>query len=185
MKLSLKAKRIIALCICCVLLAAAVFQNLRSGAASSGKDPGDNPVNQPNDPNDGDDGNGSLVGNDGSDIIEEYFAGARLERESSRSMEEEACQAILNSEESSEEEKTAANETVQVLSLRNEVESTLETAIKSRGYEDVFVLLDDSGAVDVTVWSEELAEDEVMILANLILDNTGAEMDQIVVKNIA
>lgn len=185
--MSLKVKRIVALCVCCVLLGAAVVQNLRSSAVSAGQGSVDQPVDQP-------DTGGTGNGNENDDpvsqpeedrLVAEFFSGARLERESNRSMQEEACQTILSSAESSAEEKTAAQETVQVLSLRSEVELTLENAIKSRGYEDVFVLLDDSGAVDVTVWAESLAEEEVMILASLILDNTEAEMDQIVVQSIA
>ena len=76
--MSLKTKRLIALGICLVLLAAAIFQNIRNNKdKAAGKD---------------DDKKGLIV-NDPDDYLdetildaEEFFAGARLERESKRSL---------------------------------------------------------------------------------------------------
>lgn len=175
--MSLKTKRLIALGICLVLLAAAIFQNIRNNKdKAAGKD---------------DDKKGLIV-NDLDDYLdetildaEEFFAGARLERESKRSLLVAECAAVIDDTESSEEEKVQAMELKDAIEMMIELESDMETAIKGRGYEEVIVELDEDGYIYVTVMAEELTEQEVMVLAGIAIDTTGATLDQIVVKNIS
>ena len=192
--LSMRTKRIIALCICCALLALAIFQNIRSNSSDSGKDDGggnlvvDGGSDQKGDGNVNQEGPGegtesglgiTLVSNP-----EEYFASARLERMNNRSLAEEACLHVVNSEEASEEEKASAKEAAETLKLMGEIETNIETSILSRGYEDALVCLDDEGYVDITVLADSLNESEVMTLAALAVEATGADYDMIVLRGI-
>ena len=78
-----------------------------------------------------------------------------------------------------------AMELKDAIEMMIELESDMETAIKGRGYEEVIVELDEDGYIYVTVMAEELTEQEVMVLAGIAIDTTGATLDQIVVKNIS
>lgn len=95
------------------------------------------------------------------------------------------CAAVIDDTESSEEEKVQAMELKDAIEMMIELESDMETAIKGRGYEEVIVELDEDGYIYVTVMAEELTEQEVMVLAGIAIDTTGATLDQIVVKNIS
>jgi stage III sporulation protein AH len=181
---SIKTKRIIALSICLLLLAAAIFQNIRNNAKLAGKDnendDGNVLVNDGNDNNDDENTNTT----DGSDEAKEFFAGARLERESDRSLSEAECLAVISDTEASEDEKTAATQMQLAIEMMNQMENTIETAIKSRGYNDVFVILDSDGFIKITVMAKELTEGEVETLTDIALENTDADIGQLVINNI-
>lgn len=174
--MSLKTKRIIALSICLVLLAAAIFQNIR---------------NNKDKPTDTDEEKKGIIVNDPDDYddetlldAEEFFAGARLERESKRSLQVAECVAVISDQEATEEEKAQAKEIQDALQVVSELESDMETSIKSRGYDDVFIELDEDGYINVTVLAEELTEQEVMVLADIVISATDASLDQVVIRNI-
>lgn len=176
--MSIKTKRIIALSICLLLLTAAIFQNIRNNNKDKKTDNEDKNGIIVNDGDNNDDETGELLD------AEEFFAGARLERDSKRSLLEAECIAVISDQEASDDEKEEAQQMQLALEMMMQLEEEMETTIKSRGYEDVFVELDEDGYINVTVMAEELNETEVMVLANIVVDSTDAELDQITIKNI-
>ena len=195
-------KRIIALCICCALLAAAVIQNVYSNRKNDGGD-ADGTANvqsgdevladggQAADTNADADANAdvNVDANAGADneetvptgilceSVEDYLSGLRLERDQLRSLEAEECMSIIESEETAEDEKTKAQESVQSIGIMQEIESSVETALESKGYEDVFVNYSEDGSIDVTLVAKTLIEEEVMAIALLIETATGVTVD--------
>ena len=192
MKLSAKVKKIIALCICCALLAVAIIQNVYTGlkeekqeAAGSNQTEGDKDVLS----NDGEDLESS--GDEDSvttglkcDSVEDYFSGLRLERDEVRSLAAEECMAIIENETAADEEKSKAQETVQSIGMMQEIENSLETALKSKGYQDVFVNYDNDGEIDVTLVADNLVQDEVSAIAAIIQTSTGISIAKMSVQNV-
>lgn len=192
MKLSGKVKKIIALCICCALLAVAIIQNVYTGlkeekqeAAGSNQTEGDKDVLS----NDGEDLESS--GDEDSvttglkcDSVEDYFSGLRLERDEVRSLAAEECMAIIENETAADEEKSKAQETVQSIGMMQEIENSLETALKSKGYQDVFVNYDNDGEIDVTLVADNLVQDEVSAIASIIQTSTGISIAKMSVQNV-
>lgn len=176
--MSIKTKRIIALSICLLLLTAAIYQNIRSNSKGRKANNDDKSGIIVNDDNDNDDETGEILD------AEEFFAGARLERDSKRSLAEAECIAVISDAEASEDEKEEAQQLQIALEMMIQLEEEMETSIKSRGYEDVFVELDEDGYINITVMAEELTETEVMVLANIVVDSTEAELDRITIKSI-
>lgn len=178
--MSIKTKRIIALSICLLLLTAAIFQNIRNNSKAGNTDKDNNKDGLI--VNDGDDNDDET----GGEILdaEEFFAGARLDRESKRSLTEAECTAVIGDQDATDEEKAAAQELQLALEMMVELEGEMETAIKSRGYEDVFVELDENGYVNVTVMAEELTEQEVMALADVVVSAANISLDQLAIKSI-
>ena len=197
-------KRIIALCVCCLLLVAAIVQNVYSNRKKNAADTGGAPGNSDvlvNDPDGGDEntgGDGLLTntqpGDDNSgkkeptgiqcDSVADFMAGLRLERDESRSVAAEACMTVIESEAADADEKTKAQETVQSISLMQEIENTVETAIKGEGYADAFACFDDSGSFDVTVVAETMSQEEVMAIAYMIQTAAGLEISSLSVQSI-
>jgi stage III sporulation protein AH len=192
MKLSAKVKKIIALCICCALLAVAIIQNVYTGLKEEKQEAtGSNQT----------EGSKDVLSNDGEDVessgdedsvttglkcdsVEDYFSGLRLERDEVRSLAAEECMAIIENETAADEEKSKAQETVQSIGMMQEIENSLETALKSKGYQDVFVNYDNDGEIDVTLVADNLVQDEVSAIASIIQTSTGISIAKMSVQNV-
>ena len=196
-------KRIIALCVCCLLLAAAIVQNVYSNrkknAAGTGT-PGNSDVlaNDPGNSDENTEGDGLLTNTQPEDgngekreptgikcgSVADYMAGLRLERDESRSIAAEACMTVIESEAADADEKTKAQETVQSISLMQEIENSIETVLKGEGYTDVFACYDTSGSFDVTLVAETMSQEEVMAIAYMIQTAAGIEISSLSVQSV-
>lgn len=165
--MSIKVKRIIALSVCAVLLTVAIVQNVRSAKQEAGEIKPTAAANA--DP----------VETNQSD---EFFAKARLERESERAAAEAECAAVLADSESTEAEITEANEISESLAAMMETEQKLESVIAGRGYEDVLVMLSGEGEMEITVSKAEIDETEAAAIAQLAQESTGISIDNLCLK---
>ena len=151
--MSMRTKRIIALVVCVSLLATAIILNVRTEKGEAGDKTGGDNVNV-SVGGDETDQNGSenvINGNEETDVgagvtkvddAEEYFAAIRLNRLNSRSETEESCNEIIDSETASESNVADAVAQIETLKKTTTMETDLETAVKSRGYDDVFVIIE-------------------------------------------
>ena len=94
--MSVKVKRLIALGVCVALLGVAVFQNVRMNNK-------DKLTPKPTQTANSQSKEDSVVNSD------EFFAQARLEKESNRAEEEALCAAVIADSQSTEEEISEAN----------------------------------------------------------------------------
>lgn len=187
--MSMRTKRLIALAVCLVLLAVAVVQNASADRAEAGNtsDVGNVNISTGN----GDENKDLLVdkpANVGSGVInvddaEEYFATIRLNKLNDRSETEESCNEIIDSEAAAEE--TVAEAVAQMESLKKiaKTEESLETNIMSRGYEDVFVIIEND-CVYITVAADSLDVNEASAIAVSACEIAGCEMDDVILKGV-
>lgn len=187
--MSMRTKRLIALAVCLVLLAVAVVQNASADKAEAGNPSKDGNVNVST--GNGDDNKDLVVDkpeNVGSGVIkvndsEEYFATIRLNKLNDRSETEESCNEIIDSEGAAEE--TVADAVAQMESLKKiaKTEESLETNIMSRGYKDVFVIIEND-CVYITVAADSLDVNEASAIAVSACEITGCEMDDVILKGV-
>lgn len=191
--MSMRTKRIIALVICVSLLVVAIVQNMRTDSAeanggsigggvnisASGSADDDNAQSTGGSQTEFDVGAGVVKVND----AEEYFAVIRLNRLNSRSRTEESCNEIIESDTSSESNVADAVAAMEDLRKTTQMETDLETAVKSRGYNDVFVSIEND-SVYITVLADSLDEAEVSAIAASAGDITGYNLDEIVLKGV-
>lgn len=187
--MSMRTKRLIALAVCLVLLAVAVVQNASADRAEAGNtsDVGNVNISTGN----GDENTDLLVDKPadvGSGVInvddaEEYFATIRLNKLNDRSETEESCNEIIDSEAAAEE--TVAEAVAQMESLKKiaKTEESLETNIMSRGYEDVFVIIEND-CVYITVAADSLDVNEASAIAVSACEIAGCEMDDVILKGV-
>ncbi|MBE7057877.1 MAG: SpoIIIAH-like family protein [Ruminococcaceae bacterium] len=189
--MSMRTKRLIALAVCLVLLAVAVVQNAGTQSAQAGKPAGEGNVNVNTDIGE-DDGSEVVsegeIENIGSGVIkvddkEEYFATVRLNKLNQRSEAEESCNEIIGSETSGENSVAEAVAKIESLREITQIEENLETNITARGYDDVFVIIENE-CVYITVSAESLDANEASAIAVSACDITGCEMDDIVLKGV-
>lgn len=191
--MSMRTKRIIALVICVSLLAVAIVQNMRSDKAEAGVDDTGDVNISVGGSGTFDDGSQSTGGSRtefdvGAGVIkvndaEEYFAVIRLNRLNSRSKTEESCNEIIESDTANESNVADAVAAMEDLRKTAQMETDLETAVKSRGYNDVFVSIEND-SVYITVLADSLDEAEVSAIAASAGDITGYNLDEIVLKGV-
>lgn len=187
--MSLKVKRILALLFCCVLLAAAIYQNVRS-------DDVDEMVNS--DENSKDvifvqDNNSEETGTAEDDAVATgvlcgdpvgYVTGLRIEREAERSAYTEECMAVIENISSAESEVLQAQDNILSVNSVIESELSLENMLKSRGYEDVFVEYNDDGFIDVVLVAKTITESEVDMITSVINSEVEVSSEYITIRSV-
>ena len=118
-----------------------------------------------------------------------YFAEARLERDKVRSKEKEELMNIAQSTDgsvSASSTLTSSEAQAQLVGLirRSETESTIETLVKQRGFEDAMTYMSDTGNVDVIVKADSLSATEVAKISDIVTRHADVTMDKITVKNV-
>ncbi|MCX7772432.1 MAG: SpoIIIAH-like family protein [Clostridia bacterium] len=118
-----------------------------------------------------------------------FFSEARLERDKARSKEKEELKAIAEGNEqavaaSVNLTSSEAQEQLVAVIRRCEAESTIETLIKQRGFEDALVYMSDTGNVDVMVKASSLSAQDVAKISDIVLRHSEATMENITVKNV-
>ncbi len=191
--MSMRTKRIIALVVCVSLLAVAIIQNVKTDKGEAGNKGGGDNVGVSvggNDKNNGSDdvNSGNNPSDTGSGVVkvndtEEYFATIRLNRLNARSETEESCNEIIDSETASESNVADAVAQIETLKKVTKMETDLETAVKSRGYGDVFVIIEND-SVYITVQSDSLDGSEASAIATSACEITGYTLDDIVLKGV-
>jgi stage III sporulation protein AH len=138
------------------------------------------------------DGAGAIVADDTlaeADKTSGFFAEARLERDKVRSKQKEELKAMTEvtdkaSAASSTLTSTEASTQLVELIKRSEIESSIETLIKQRGFEDALAYMSDTGNIDVMVKAESLSEKEVAQISDIVVRHADVGMDNITVKNV-
>lgn len=130
-------------------------------------------------------GEAKLVGNMGETSVseEDFFASARLNRESGRSKSIETFNAIINNENTDAASKQSAQNGILELADNTETESAIENLIKSRGFEDAVCYINNSQA-NVVVKAESLDEAQVAVITEIVKEQTGIPSEKIKVVEI-
>lgn len=130
-------------------------------------------------------GEAQLVSNMGSDYIEEsdYFAAARLERESGRSKSIETFNTIINNENTDEVSKQSAQKGILDLADNTQTETAIENLIKARGFEDAVCYINNFQA-NVVVKADSLDEAQVALITEIVTEQTSIPPEKIKVVEI-
>ena len=172
----LTKKGIIALAVLIILLAGAIWLNIRlngenpadGGSADGTSAPG----------KDGASGtNVSTVGGN-ANIDSSYFANFRDERNLVRAQEIEYLRMILAEEGSDAETVQNAKERLMELVSNMEQEFAIESLIRAKGFLDAAVTLR-SDAISVIIDGETLSDEEVARILDIVQTETGAEASKI------
>ncbi|HBR01668.1 MAG TPA: stage III sporulation protein AH [Ruminiclostridium sp.] len=118
-----------------------------------------------------------------------YFAEARMQRDKSRSKEKEELQNMaqgISGEVEASSILTSEEVQTQLMAVikRSEAETTIETLIKQRGFEDALAYMSDTGNIDVVVKAASLSEKEVAQISDIVVRHADVDMENITVKNV-
>ena len=118
-----------------------------------------------------------------------FFTEERLERDKARSKQKDELKAIAQATDgsvstSSTLSSTQAQERLVEVIKRSEAESTIETLIKQRGFEDALAYVSDTGNVDVIIKASSLSAKEVALISDIVVRHADCSMENITVKNV-
>ncbi len=102
----------------------------------------------------------------------DFFSEARLEREIGRSQSVASLQSIARDAATSEEGRAAAEAEVVELTRLSETESSIESMICAKGFEDAVIYISD-GKVTAIVKAEKLESADVAKIVDVITAQTG------------
>lgn len=114
---------------------------------------------------------------------EAYFAEAKLSRTKSRDEAMDALRYMLEDANLSEEKMAELTLQAAELAKSIEVEGKIENLIKSKGFEDCMVYLEDE-KIDVVLRCSELTDSEAAQIKDVILREVALENDQISIIEI-
>lgn len=131
-------------------------------------------------------GEAKLVNADAYDETEDdaYFTSAVLNRQRSRDEALQTLQVVIDSSESMPDVKDEALSQMINIASDIETEAMVEETVKAKGFEDCIAMIND-GSINVVVKSPGLLTNEVALITEIVVEETGfaPENIKIVEKN--
>ena len=127
-----------------------------------------------------DDGN-NVVKNTNTEInnSENYFAQTRLERETMYSQMLETYQKLVENENIPADQKAIATNEIKNINDRKNAISIIENLLKSKGFKDVVLLINDNNINVVVKQDKNLSEEQVAQITNIVARELNAEIEDI------
>lgn len=107
-----------------------------------------------------------------------YFEDARANRESARASAMEVLKATSEDAQADDKTRQLAGEKLVGCARDIELENAIEGVAKSKGYNELVVYLNEGSAI-VTVRSGALAENDVKVISEIVMETAGVSMDKI------
>ncbi len=112
-----------------------------------------------------------------------YFVQAKLDREQVRAKEKDMLMEMVNSSSTPADKKSEAANEVLELQKRIEKESAAEAMIESKGFNGVYVRIDDD-TVDVVINKSSLTEQEIAQIQDIVSRKTGLGAEKIRINTL-
>ncbi|MDD4495406.1 MAG: SpoIIIAH-like family protein [Eubacteriales bacterium] len=119
-----------------------------------------------------------------SNVADNYFAQAKLDREITRSRNSDSYRQITEDANVSAEIKTEAYNRMIKIIENTEKEMRLENLIKEKGFSDAMAMFGEDGSVDIIVEAESLSQADVAQIADIAMRHAGISMTDIQIKGV-
>ncbi|MBR3255776.1 MAG: SpoIIIAH-like family protein [Clostridia bacterium] len=121
-------------------------------------------------------GDATLVNS--NDVVEDYFAKSKLDRENMYSQMIESYEKIINNSNSTEAQKQSITEEITKLNNTKNSIMICENLIKTKGFDNSVVFVN-GDSVSVIVGAKELQPDEIAQIQNIISRELNVEIENI------
>jgi stage III sporulation protein AH len=121
---------------------------------------------------------------DVSKRAKDYFAEAKLEKETTRGRDTETLKAITENQSASKEAKAEAFKQMTKIAENSDREMRVETLIKKQGFEEVVALFGDDGSVDIVVGASDLTSAQTAQIMDIVSRQANVEIEKIHIRNI-
>lgn len=107
-----------------------------------------------------------------------YFVQAKLDREQARAKQKDVLTEMINNANVDKEQRAECANAMLDIQKRIEKETSAEAMIKAKGFNEVYVRIDDN-TVDVVVSKDVLSEAEMAQIEDIVVRKTGMSVDNI------
>ena len=115
--------------------------------------------------------------------VEAYFTECRLNKQQTRDEALELLKSVAQSDESAAETKEKANNDMITLAKATDVEGTVESLIKAKGFSDCMVYVSDE-TVNVVVATSGLDEAQAAQINEIVISETGRDASAVKIVEI-
>lgn len=126
--------------------------------------------------------NGEVVS--ASKQANDFFAQARLEKDTARGKDQEALSAIKDDTTVAKEIRTKAQENYIKMVENSQKEAQIESLIKKNNFSDVVVYFGEDGSVDVIVKAPNLTSAQVAQISDIVSRQANVEIPKIKIDNV-
>lgn len=112
-----------------------------------------------------------------------YFIQAKLDREQARAKQKDILTEMINNNNIDQNKKSECANAMIEIQEKIEKETAAEAMIESKGFDEVYVRIDDE-TVDVVVNKEKLTDAEIAQIEDIIKRKTGVSADKIRINPI-
>ena len=112
-----------------------------------------------------------------------FFVQAKLEREQARAKQQDMLTEMMNNDNLTAEEISKCSENMLTIQQRIEKETAAEAMIKSKGFGNVYVRIDDE-TVDVVVDKNELTDADIAQIEDIVKRKTSMSSDKIRISTL-
>ncbi|MDR1531664.1 MAG: SpoIIIAH-like family protein [Clostridiales bacterium] len=112
-----------------------------------------------------------------------YFVQAKLDREQTRAKQRELLMGMINDSQLDQDTRAECADSLLDIQKRLEKESSAESMIEAKGFNEVYVRIDDE-TVDVIVNKEALSDAEIAQIEDIVKRKTGMAAEQIRISPI-
>lgn len=110
-----------------------------------------------------------------------YFIDEKLGRESQRSVSRQTLKDMIDDKNTSKEAKTKAETELLSIVKLSEKEMIIEALIKSKGFDDALVLLEETGA-NVTIKAKTIDSSQVNMVKDIVCRESGLQAVKVMVQ---
>lgn len=104
--------------------------------------------------------------------VDAYFAECEMEKQQTRDEALQLLKTVAESEESASEAKEKANNDMITMAKATDIESTIESLIKAKGFEKCMVYIGED-TVNVVVATEGLTEEQAAQINEIVISESG------------
>lgn len=122
---------------------------------------------------------GAAVLVDSSAVVSSHFSQLKLSREQTRAKSIDNIYNVINNSEVAQEVKADAAKRMLALNDRMGRESDAEALVKSKGFDQVYVCIAETGLVNVVVDKQELSQQDIAKITDAVRRATGKSVDEI------
>lgn len=115
--------------------------------------------------------------------VSAYFTECRLNKQQTRDEALELLKTVAESEDSASETKEKASNDMIDLAKTTDVESTIESLVKAKGFSDCMVYIGDD-AVNVVVATEGLSSEQAAQINEIVIAESGREASAVKIVEI-
>ena len=121
-------------------------------------------------------GDATLVNS--NDVVTNYFAKSRLERDSMYSQMLESYQNVLNGNNISESQKQSATKEIEKINKTKNSIMICENLIQTKGFENSVIFVN-GDSVSVIIGSKKLKKEEIAQIQNIVSRELGVDVEKI------